>query len=149
MTARDVAFAELLAASYATLVGEPLLPATMTGAEAAAWLYQAPFGLLAHDTAPDPVFVYANRTAQKHFEYSWDEFVGLPSRFSAGEEDREARRVFLKAVRQQGYTHQYRGLRVAKSGRQFWIDNVTLWNLVGPEATLVGQAALIRHWADA
>ena len=149
MTAQDVTFAKLLADSYAKLVGEPLVPATMTGAEAAVWLYQAPFGLLAHDTSPDPVFVYANHTAQKHFEYSWDEVIGLPSRYSAGEEDRAARRVFLDAVRSQGYTHQYRGLRVAKSGRQFWIDDVTLWNLVNPEATLVGQAALIRRWTDA
>jgi PAS domain-containing protein len=136
-------FAELLAGSYAKLVGEPLVPERL---DAAAWLYEAPFGLLAHDTSPDPKFVYANLTAQKHFEYTWDEFVGLPSRLSAGEEDREARRAFLDDVRRQGYSHEYRGPRVAKSGRRFWIEDVTLWNLVGADGELAGQAALIRRW---
>ncbi|ABW14794.1 conserved hypothetical protein [Parafrankia sp. EAN1pec] len=40
----------------------------------------APFGLLAHDASTDPLFVYANKTAQQRFEYTWDEFVGMPSR---------------------------------------------------------------------
>ena len=140
-------FAELLAGSYASLVGEALVPDGV--ADVATWLYEAPFGLLAHDTSPDPVFVYANRTAQEHFEYSWAEFVGLPSRLSAGEEDRVARAAVLDAVRRQGYTNDYRGPRVAKSGRRFWIDDVTVWNLITPESTQVGQAALIRHWSEA
>jgi PAS domain-containing protein len=143
---RDAGFADLLAASYATLVGGALVP---DGADTAAWLYEAPFGLLAHDTAPDPVFVYANRTAQERFGYPWAEFVGLPSRLSAGEEDRAARAALLDAVQRQGYTDDYRGLRVAKSGRRFWIDDVTVWNLVTPESGRVGQAALIRRWSDA
>ncbi|MFG1926073.1 MEKHLA domain-containing protein [Cryptosporangium sp. NPDC048952] len=139
--------AELLTSSYAKLVGGSLVPDDV--ADAAAWLYGAPFGLLAHDTSPDPVFVYANRTAQEHFEYGWDEFVGLPSRLSAGEEDRDARAALLDAVRRQGYTNDYRGPRVAKSGRRFWIDDVTVWNLITPTGDRVGQAALIRRWSDA
>jgi len=44
------------------------------------WLYeQAPFGLLVQDGSDDPRFVYANRTAQKCFEYTWSQVVGLPS----------------------------------------------------------------------
>lgn len=133
-----------MADSYLKLLGEPLVP---EGLEAASWLYEAPFGLLAHNTAPDPVFVYANLSVQRLFEYDWDEFVGLPSRLSAGEEDREARRVLLENVRDQGYTNAYRGPRVAKSGRRFWIDDVTVWNLVDGSGR-VGQAALIRRWED-
>jgi len=41
----------------------------MTEAEAAGWLYMAPFGLLAHDESADPLFVYANLTAQQRFGY--------------------------------------------------------------------------------
>jgi hypothetical protein len=74
------------------------------------------FGLLEHDTSPDPLFVYANLTAQERFERSWDEFVGLPSRLSAGELAREERRVFLDQVRLRGYADDYRGVRIAKSG---------------------------------
>lgn len=64
MSARGASFAGVLAASYATVTGEPLVPAGMPDTEAVAWLYEAPFALLAHDTSPDPLFVYANLTAQ-------------------------------------------------------------------------------------
>lgn len=118
------------------------------GDEAAAWLYDAPFGLLAQNMSDDPIFVYANRTAQEHFGYTWDELVGLPSRLSAGGRAREMRRLFMESVRRQGYAVNYRGLRIAKSGRRFWIEHTTVWNLLGAESELVGQAALIRSWAD-
>ncbi|MEV4343578.1 MEKHLA domain-containing protein [Actinoplanes sp. NPDC049596] len=140
MNALDAVWAGLLADSYRRLVGEPLVPA---GADAAAWLYDAPFGLLAHDTSPDPVFVYANRTAQKVFGYCWDEFVGLPSRLSADEEDRASRRMFLDSVRADGYATGYRGRRVAKDGHRFWIEDVTLWTLRDADGAPAGQAALI------
>jgi hypothetical protein len=55
----------------------------------------------------------------------------------------------MDAVRLRGYADDYRGLRIAKSGHRFWIEDATVWNLVGPESALVGQAALIRRWADA
>jgi hypothetical protein len=149
MSARGASFAAILAASYATVTGQPLVPEDMPGTQAAAWLYEAPFALLAHDTSPDPLFLYANLTAQERFEYSWDEFVGLPSRLSAAGQAREDRRAFMDAVRLRGYADDYRGLRIAKSGHRFWIEDATVWNLVGPESALVGQAALIRRWTDA
>jgi PAS domain S-box-containing protein len=150
VTARGAAFAGLLAGSYAKVTGDALVPAGMPGDEAAAWLYEAPFGLLAHDTSPDPLFVYANLTAQELFGYGWDEFVGLPSRLSAAAgQDREERRVFLDQVRRQGYADHYRGLQTAKTGQRFWIQDATVWNLTDQESTLVGQAALIQGWAIA
>jgi hypothetical protein len=149
VSARGASFAGLLATSYATLTGEVLVPEDMSDTEAAASLYEAPFALLAHDTSPDPLFVYANLTAQECFEYGWDEFVGLPSRLSAVGQAREERRAFMDAVRLRGYAGDYRGLRIAKSGRRFWIEDATVWNLVSPESVLVGQAALIRRWTAA
>jgi hypothetical protein len=149
MRARGASFAGILAVSYATVVGKPLVPEGMPDTEAAAWLYEAPFALLAHDTSPDPLFVYANLTAQERFEYNWDEFVGLPSRLSAGWQAREERRVFMDAVRLRGYAEDYWGLRITKSGRRFWIEDATVWNLISPQSALVGQAALIRRWTDA
>jgi hypothetical protein len=149
MTTREAWFADLLTGSYAKIVGGPLVPENMSDTAAAAWLYEAPFGLLAHDTSFDPLFIYANLMAQRQFEYSWDEFVGLPSRLSAGREAQETRRRFMDVVRWQGYADNYRGLRVAKSGRRFWIEDATVWNLTSSESGLVGQAALIRHWTDA
>ncbi|MFG1605356.1 MEKHLA domain-containing protein [Actinoplanes sp. NPDC049265] len=138
-------FADLLAGSYLRLTGRPLVPDGLHGPEAAAWLGAAPFGLLAHDTSPDPVFVYANRTAQELFGYDTDELVGLPSRLSAGAQDRDERRAFMESVRRDGYADDYRGPRVRKDGGRFWIEDSTVWNLVDGGA-LVGQAAQIRSW---
>lgn len=146
---RAGAFADLLAASYASRVGEPLLPPQVRGQAAAGWLYEAGFALLAHDASPDPVFVYANRTAQDLFEYSWEQFVGLPSRLSAEADARQARADLLDGVRRHGFTHDYQGWRVAGSGRRFRISGVTVWNLAEADGAPVGQAALIRRWADA
>jgi hypothetical protein len=145
-SATDPAFARLLLHSYERFVGTPLVD----GENAAAWLYEdAPFGLLAHDADQDPRFVYANRTAQGCFEYGWREFTGLRSRLSA-EPDRQADRNRLLAdVESNGFSTGYRGLRIAKSRRRFWIEDVTMWNLVDDAGSRVGQAALFRRWTDA
>ena len=92
---------------------------------------------------------YANRAAQQCFEYSWDEFIGMPSRLSAEPGPRAERQGFMAAVLTQGYVSGYRGLRVAKSGRRFWIEETTVWNLIDAESVPVGQAALIRNWTFA
>ena len=149
MTTRGASFAGLLAESYVKLVGKPLVPGDLSGDAAADWLYEAPVGLLAHDTSPDPLFTYANREAQQRFEYSWDEFIGLPSRLSAvAGQARDDRQMFMDMVQRQGYADNYQGLRIAKSGRRFWIRDATVWNLINAESELVGQAALIRTWTN-
>ncbi len=37
--------------------------------------------VLAHNTEPDPVFIYANRTAQRCFEYAWESLHLFPLAF--------------------------------------------------------------------
>lgn len=113
------------------------------------WLYQAaPFAVLAHDRSEDPRFFYANRQAQVCFEYSWEEFVGMPSRLSAEAPDREERQRLLDSVTTKGFIDNYRGLRIAKSGRRFWIEDATVWQLVSPDGENVGQAAMFHRWED-
>lgn len=138
------AFADLLTGSYARLLGRLLVPDSLTGEAAADWLYASPAALLVHDTAPDPLFVYANLAAQQRFGYSWNEFVGLPSRLSAGEDDRATRAALLDGVTRDGFLEGYRGQRVRKDGTRFWINGVTVWNLLDPNNYRVGQAALLR-----
>jgi len=142
-------FCALLLDSHLRLVGTPLLDPTQAPADAARWLYEdAPFCVLAHNTDADPVFVYANQAAQCCFEYSWDEMTTLPSRLSAEQPNREERDRLLAAVREHGYASGYRGLRIAKSGRRFWIEDVTVWNLIDRDGVNHGQAATYRRWAD-
>ncbi len=141
----DPAFFSLLTESYARLVGEPLVPK----GKDAIWLYrEAPFAVLAHGTDPDPIFIYANKAAQSCFGYSWDEFLALPSRLSAEPLDRAGRQDVLDKVARDGFLAGYRGIRVAKSGRRFLIEDGVVWELLDREGVRHGQAATFRSWRD-
>jgi PAS domain S-box-containing protein len=105
--------------------------------------------VLAHDTSSDPCFIFANATVQRCFEYSAEELIGMPSRLSAQAPNRDERQQLLESVSRQGYATGYRGLRVAKSGRRFWIEDVTVWNLIDDAGVCHGQAATYRQWRDA
>ena len=83
------------------------------------------------------------------FEYSWDELIGMPSRLSAEAPNRAERDALLSAVARDGYARGYRGLRIAKSGRRFWIEDVTVWNVLDADGQPCGQAATYRRTAPA
>ncbi|WP_395673942.1 MEKHLA domain-containing protein [Inquilinus sp.] len=144
-------FLHLLVGSHARLVGVPLLPEDPGDDDTARarWLYQdAPFCVLAHNTDADPRFVYANRAAQARFEYGWDEFTTLPSRLSAEAPDRAERQRLLDAVTRDGFIADYRGIRIARSGGRFWIENAVVWQLIDEAGALHGQAAAFRDWRE-
>ncbi len=136
--------AALLLRSYRRWIGRDLLDPGLPLPEAARRLYLAPFVLLSHNNAPDPLFDYANRTAQTRFEMRWHEIVGLPSRLSAEPVAREARARLLATVAAQGYIDDYSGVRIAQGGRRFLIRNATVWNLLDGQ----GQAALFSEWQE-
>lgn len=142
----DANFFALLADSYRRLLNRPLVPDGMSASEGAAWLYgAAPFGVLAHGVSADPVFLYGNRRAQEIFEYDWDELTALPSRLSAEPMERRERQLFLDKVMRDGFVSGYRGVRVTRSGKRFWIEGATVWQLTDPDGTVRGQAAMIRE----
>jgi len=134
-------WAKVIIVSYQTLLGAPLVPGGLTPEAQAIWLDAAPFVLLAHDGGVQPRFVYANAAAQRCFEYSRDELIGMPSQLSAEPMHRAERESLLRAVARDGYTRGYCGVRVAKSGRRFAIDNAIVWNLIDVRGQRVGQAA--------
>lgn len=113
---------------------------------AARKLYYAPFALLSHGSEADPIINYANHTAQQLFEMEWNEFVCLPSRFSAEAMVQEERNALLKRVTDNGYIDDYSGVRIAKSGKRFQIEDATVWNLVDSSGNYCGQAAMFSIW---
>lgn len=134
----DAALFALLTRSHLALVGEPLVPA---GADAR-WLYEdAPFGLLAHATEDDPRFVYANRLAQERFASTWQGLVGTRSRLAAEPDAQEDRDRLLAAVARDGFVTGYRGRRIGRDGHPFWIEEVTMWDLLDADGFRIGQAA--------
>jgi MEKHLA domain len=143
------AMSAMLVASHQHFVGRPLLPPDIAEADSARWLYEeAPFCVLAHNSEGDPRFIYANKAAQGCFEYSWEEFLALPSRLSAEAPGQIERKRLLDAVTRDGFASGYRGLRVAKSGRRFWIEEVVIWQLVDASGATCGQGATFQRWQD-
>jgi len=141
----DPEFFALLMGSYARLVGKLLVPE----GKDAAWLYaQAPFAVVAHNTDADPKFIYANRCAQTCFEYSWDELIGLPSRLSAEAPERAERQALLDAVAKNSFMSGYRGIRVAKSGGRFPIEDGVIRELIDEKGIRHGAAATFPSWRD-
>ena len=126
------------------------LPPDISDVEIAQAVYEAPFIVLSHDTAPSPIFTYANRAAQSLFEMNWIEFTSLPSSYSAESPNREERARLLATVTQHGFITNYRGKRIAKSGRKFWIEQATVWNLIDLTQPInqqyAGQAAVFSDW---
>lgn len=142
-------FAALLDRSLRRLTGRGLFPTPPGERADATWLYvEAPFCLLAHDTHADPVFIYGNKAVQACFEYGWEELTQLPSRLSAEFPDRDERQRLLDTVKSQGFIADYRGVRIAKSGRRFFIENATVWEVIDDAGNRHGQAAMFASWRD-
>lgn len=75
-------------------------------------------------------------------------FLILPSRLSAEAVLQEKRQAVLDAVARDGFVSGYSGVRIAKSGRQFRIENAVIWQLIDTDGTVKGQAATFAAWAD-
>ena len=117
----------LITSSYERAVGESLCaPADLDGLAAV---------VLCHDTADDPVFVFANSAAQTLWERP---LVGTPSRLTAPPEARAQRAAALAGGQ---VVRGYSGLRESASGRRFWIRDATVWTVTDAQGNVRGQAA--------
>ena len=136
----------LIATSYRQLLGKPLVDPVLNDKTAAARLFNAPFVLLSHNTAADPIFNYANKKALELFELEWQELIALPSRLSAEPVDQEQRRKLLAQVTDNGFIDHYQGVRISKTGKRFKINNAVVWNLYDRNEIYKGQAACFNEW---
>jgi len=135
-----------LLASFAHWTGETLVEAEIAPAEQARRLFYAPFVVLSHNSAADPILNYANCQALDLFELTWEELIVLPSRKTAEFKERQERKRLLATVSKQGYIDDYCGIRISKSGRRFLIEGATVWNLLDADGAFCGQAATFRQW---
>ena len=144
---------QLLMQSYQHWTGKALITNTVSTAsdDVVQSLLTAPFAVASHDTQADPVFNYANHQALALFKMNANEMLGLPSRYSAEPMLREARAEFLEQVANNGFVDNYSGIRIAKDGSRFLIEEATVWNLIDvhqaqQKQTVLGQAVLIKKW---
>ena len=137
----------ILCDSFARLLGRPLLPQTPTDDRAVAQaLYDAPVVIVSHGIQADPIFWFANRTAQRLWEVDWPTFTSMPSRKSVEPDEHVAREGLLRRAAEHGYIDDYRGVRISASGRRFRIEDVVLWNLTDDQGQRIGQAATFATW---
>jgi hypothetical protein len=142
-----VKHAQLLKDSYRHLLLKDLIQNTDSDEAFARQLFHAPFAVVSHDTASDPVFNYANLKALELFELNWEDFTRLPSRLSAEQVNQEERERLLAEVTQKGYINHYEGVRISSTGKRFMIKNAVVWNLIDGEGCYKGQAAWFGEWA--
>jgi PAS domain-containing protein len=130
--------------SFNHWTGKTLSDTSLPAVEQARQLFNALFVVLSHDTGS--VLNYANRAGLNLFELTWEELITLPSRQTAEPSEQAERERLLAIVAGQGYIDNYRGVRVAKSGRRFLIEQATVWNLLDEKGKYYGQAAMFSKW---
>jgi len=142
--------------SYRQLLLKELIPNILSDEAFAHQLFHAPFAVVSHDTASDPIFNYANLKALELFELNWEEFTRLPSRLSAEPVNQTERERLLAEVTEKGYIDHYEGVRVSSTGKRFMIKNAVVWNLRDSEGRRPGLVngsfyrlgcVIDRHWS--
>jgi len=139
----------LIAESYRQLTGRDLLPGLGDGSgeEVARLIFEAPFVVVSAGGEGDPILNYANATALRLWEMSWDELTCTPARKTAEPMHREERARFLEKVRADGFIDDYAGIRISSTGRRFRIERATVWNLLNRSGEYGGQAATFADWS--
>ncbi|WP_211829915.1 MEKHLA domain-containing protein [Kistimonas asteriae] len=139
-----IAHTRLMANSFQSLTGKALVdcayPDPVTALDTATAI------IVSHGTQADPIFNYANQQALRLFEMDWETFTRLPSRYSAEAPERSERERLLREVSEQGFIQNYTGVRIAASGRRFYIRNAIVWNLLDDKGAYHGQAATFSDW---
>lgn len=134
--------------SYESITGIALFDGSYSDEYRSYLLYHAPYVVVSHGIQQDPIFNYANLTAQQLWQMDWEQFTGLPSRLSAEAERAEDRQRLLNEAAQKGYIDNYEGIRISSAGVRFKIQKVLLWNLPDEANVKIGQVALFRDWTD-
>ena len=136
----------LLCSSYQHWTGKTLLPGDLPETEMARQIFEAPFAVLSHGTEVDPILNYANQTGLNLFAMTWEEWTTMPSRHTAEPLLQKERAALMKRVTENGFIDDYSGTRITKSGKRFFIEQATVWNLIDKDGLYCGQAATFSDW---
>jgi hypothetical protein len=107
-------------------------------------VFNADFYILSHTHAIDPILNYGNNLVLQLWEVSWEELTSMYSKDTAKPVDRSARSSVMDRVKKYNYISGYDGDRVSKTGIEFKILDVTIWNLFLDNGNPYGQAAWFK-----
>lgn len=96
VTVINVDHIAILQANLQRFTGKSLMDVSEQGEQLAKTVFEAPFALVSHNNASDPVFNYANRMALELFEINWKDLMKMPSRLSAEVKNRGEREKLLR-----------------------------------------------------
>lgn len=131
--------------SYRHWAGEDLVGlASDDDASCARALFGAPLAVLAHDTRPDPLCIYANAAALAAFELRIEDAPRFATSRTAEPAARQDRRVALARAGEAGLLRGYSGVRVSTAGRRFEIHDGRIWTVLDDAGRRVGQAAAFQ-----
>jgi hypothetical protein len=136
-----------LTQSFTHWTGASLLPSAAPEVQAKN-LFHADFVVVSHGIEADPIFNYGNQLALNLWEFDWLTFTQLPSRQSAEPVAQVDRDRLLAEAKRQGYISNYQGVRISRSGRRFWIEDVILWDVLTETGENCGQAATFKTWRN-
>lgn len=145
ITAEITAYSHRIADSFRHWTGNDFIT-PVDRERLATRLYHGPFALVSHGIEADPIFCYANLTAQELWGMDWDAFTALPSRLSAEEDVQQERARLLELAEKQGYFDDYKGVRISATGKRFRILDCMVWNVIDEAGTRIGQAACFTEW---
>jgi hypothetical protein len=110
--------------------------------------------VISHGTQEDPIYNYANKAGLQFSGYSEDEFVQLPSRYSAPDGSLRAdRSVIVQHVIQHGWAIIPEAIRQNKAGQCFLVQRILFFNVYDDNGNRIGQAATfdlenVKPWND-
>jgi hypothetical protein len=107
-------------------------------------VFEAPFCLLSSDLSTDPILNYGNQRALDLWEMSWEELTSTCSRDTAKPDKQSDRDELMRQVNEKNFVTGYNGMRVSKSGKEFIIKDVTIWNLFDSDGKPYGRAAWFK-----
>ena len=73
---------------------------------------------------------------------SWEELTSTRSRDTARPDRQSDRDGLMRQVDEKNFITSYSGARVRKTGKEFLIKDVTIWNLLDDNGKSFGQAAI-------
>lgn len=141
-----IAWTQCLLDSFHFWTGRELIVRRGSLRDQAKCLFECPMVVVSHGIEADPLLNYGNRAALDLWEIGWDEFIGMPSRLTAEPQNQAERARMLRRVEHHGFVDDYRGVRISKRGRRFFVDQAFVWNVVDPHGQRCGQAAAFSRW---
>ncbi|MDG2388318.1 MAG: MEKHLA domain-containing protein [Planctomycetaceae bacterium] len=137
---------QIILNSYAELLGRELIDRDGSKAEQSQRLFDAPFVVVSHNTADDPILNYGNHAALLLWEADLKTLLQMPSRKTAEPVHRDERSELLRRVTENGFIDDYQGIRISATGQRFQIDQAIVWNLTDSDGNPAGQAATFTEW---